>query len=161
MVLHRTQVHRLVSRGVLPVCVLALVGCFTYGLARAAGPGAAKPSASKERLRELLTQRYEILQRAVKDSELTLKSGEVDVPTLRRLTIALYRAEADLCTTDAERVQVYEKFVEAMRVQERLLEGQFARGLISEMRVDEGKVAALNARIDLERLRLGQAPARP
>jgi hypothetical protein len=160
VVLQRTQVPRLVSRGVLPVCVLVLVALCTYGLARAAGPGAAKPSASNERLRELLTQRYEILQHAVKDSELTLKSGEVDVPTLRHLTIALFRAQADLCTTDADRVQVYEKFVEAMSVQEKLLEGQFARGLISEIRVDEGKVATLNARIDLERLRLGQPASR-
>jgi hypothetical protein len=108
-----------------------------------------------------MTQRYEILQRAMKNSQLLLESGRLDVSTLRNLTIALYHAQADLCTTDADRVEVYEKLVGALDTQEKSLELQSASGRITEVQVDEGRVVTLNARIDLERLRLGQAPAQP
>jgi hypothetical protein len=107
-----------------------------------------------------MTQRYEILQRAVKNSELMLETGRLDVPTLRNLTIALYRAQADLCTTDTDRAAVYEKLVDALDAQEKLLERQAASGRVPEVQVDEGRVATLNARIDLERLRLGQPASR-
>jgi hypothetical protein len=157
----RTRNRRLVWCGVLPVCVVVLAGSYTYGLARAAGAGAPKSSGANERLRELLTQRYEILQHAVKSSELMLKAGRIDIPTFLDLTSAMYRAEADLCATDAERVTVYEKLVEALAAQEKLLEGQARAGRATEVQVDQGKVTVLNARIDLERLRLGQTPARP
>ncbi len=161
MVLYRTRTQRLVSRGVLPVCVLILVGASTYGLARAAGSGASRPSGSNERLRELMTQRYEILQRAMKNSQLMQERGLLDFPTLRNLTLALYRAQADLATTNADRVPVYEELVEALVAQEKLLERQAASGRVPEVQVDEGRVATLNARIDLERLRLGQSTFQP
>ncbi len=94
MILCETRMRRFVSRGILPVGVLVLIGSCTYGLARTAGPGTAKPSGSDERLRELLIQRYEILQRAVKNSELMLKAGRMDIPTFLDLTSAMYRAQA-------------------------------------------------------------------
>ncbi len=161
MILCRTRIQRFVSRGVFSVCVLVLAGSCTYGLARAAGAGASKSSGPNERLRELMTQRYEILQRAMKNSQLMLERGLLDFPALRNLTLALYHAQADLCTTDADRVAVYEKLVEALGGQEKLLERQAASGRVPEVQVDEGRVATLNARIDLERLRLGQASAQP
>ena len=161
MVWYRAQVRRLVSRGILPLGVLVLAGLCTYGPARSAGAGAAQPSGSNARIRKLMTQRYEILQRAMRNSQLMFDTGRLDFPTLRNVTLALYRAQADLATTDADRVQVYEKLVDALIAQEKLLERQSASGRLTEMQVDEGRVATLSARIDLERLRLGQAPAQP
>jgi hypothetical protein len=158
MVLCKARTQRLVSRGVLPVCVLVLVGACAYGLAQTAAP---KPSGPNERLHELMTQRYEILQRAMKNSQLMQERGLLEFPALRNLTLSLFRAQADLCTTDADRVAVYEKLVDALAAQEKLLERQAASGRAPEVQVDEGRVATLNARIDLERLRLGQAPAQP
>jgi len=160
MILCRTRMPRLVASSVLSLCVLSLTLVLAYGPARAAGSGKSKPSGPNERLRELMTQRYEILQRAVKNSELMLETGRLDVPTLRNLTIALYRAQADLCTTDTDRAAVYEKLVDALDAQEKLLERQAASGRVPEVQVDEGRVATLNARIDLERLRLGQPASR-
>jgi hypothetical protein len=161
MVRYRTRAPRLLVRGLAPLCVLVLAASCGYGLARASGSGAPKPSGSDERLRELMTQRYEILTRTVKNSELLLEAGRVDVLTHQNLTAALYQAEADLCTTGAERIKVYEKLVDALTSQEKLLERQAGAGRATEVQVAQAKLVTLNAQIDLERLRLGQAaPAR-
>jgi outer membrane protein TolC len=90
-----------------------------------------------------------------------LEMGRMDVPTFQSLTDAMYRAQADLRTTAAERVELYEKLVEALATQEKLLERQAESGRTTEVQVAQGKLVTLNARIDLERLRLGEAPARP
>jgi len=161
MVLYRTRTRRLLPCSLILSCVLVLAVVFAAGFASAAGSGKRPSASANERLRALMTQRYEILQRAVKNSQLMLERGLLDFPALRNLTVALYRAQADLCTTDADRVQVYEKLVEALGVHEKLLERQAASGRAPEVQVDEARVATLNARIDLERLRLGQAPAQP
>lgn len=161
MVLYRTRLHFVRSGSLLLSGVLVLAVVFAAGFASAAAAGKAPPAGSPERLRELMTQRYEILQRVMKESERMRERGLLDLPTMRSLTIALYRAQADLGTTNAERVEVYETLVDALRAQEKLLERLSASGRVSEIEVEEGKVATLNAQIDLERLRLGQAPAQP
>jgi len=155
MVLCTKRIHHFVSHGLLPLCLLALAASCTYGLAQAAGPGEAKPSGSNERLRELLTQRVEILQHAVKISELQLKVGRAELLTHHNLLTALYRAQADLCPTVSERVKVYEKLVEVLAAQEGLFARQAEAGRVPQAQVDQGKLVTLNARIDLEKLRLG------
>ena len=161
MVLCRTRTVRLFSRGLVPLCLLVLAASCGYGLARAGGSGEAEPSGSDGRLRELMTQRYELLKGAGKNSVLMLEAGRVDVLTHQNLTVALYRAEADLCTTGAERVKVYETLVDALTAQEKLLERQADAGRATEVQVTQGKIVTLNAQIDLERLRLGQAAPQP
>lgn len=160
MVWCTTQMHRLGARSLLASGLLSLVVTFAAGYA-AAGSGSSKPAGSDARLHELLTQRYELLKIAVQNSELMLQNGRVDMLTHRRLLDALYRAQADLCTTPAERVQVYEKLVEALSANERLAEKQANAGRLSTSEVTQVKLAALNAQIDLERLRLGQSAPRP
>jgi hypothetical protein len=108
-----------------------------------------------------MTQRYEMLQRMVKDAQLQMEAGRVDVPTFQNLTAGRYRAQADLCTTAAERVKVYEKLVEVLTSQEKLFERQAEAGRVSRIQVDQGKLVTLGAQIDLERLRLGQSAPQP
>jgi len=160
MVLYKTRRYRLLAGGLLPVGVLALALVLTYGPAWGAGGGESKSAGSNERLRGLMTQRYEILQRAVKNAELMLANGRIDVLAFQDLTAAMYRAQADLCTTPADRVQVHEKLVEVLIAHDEVLERQGRAGRLTQIQVDQGKVATLNAQIDLERLRLGQS-ARP
>jgi hypothetical protein len=161
MVLCRTRIRYLLPCRLILSSVLVLAVAFAAGFASAVGSGKHPSANANERLRELTTQRYEILQRALKNTQLLLDSGRVDFADLRHLTIALYRAQADLCLTDTDRAQVYEKLVDALDAQEKSLERQSASGRATEVQVDEGRIATLNARIDLERLRLGQAPAQP
>ncbi len=157
MVLYRTRAHRLFSCGLAPLCVLVLAAFCGYALARVGESGAPKPSGSAERLRELMTQRYELLRGAVQNSELLLNHGRIDVLTHQNLTAALYLAEADLCTTEAKRMKVYEELVHALTWQEQLLERQADSGRATEVQLAQGRLVTLNVQIDLERLRLGQS----
>lgn len=161
MVWCKARKHRLVTGGLLGLGLVSLAGLLAGGYISAAASDEPKPVAGNARLRELMTQRYEILQRAVKDAQHLVETGRLDVPTFENLTVALYRAQADLCTTTAERVKVYEKLVDFLAAQEGLLEQQIQAGRATRMQLDQGKVVTLNARIDLERLRLGQSAAQP
>ena len=158
MILWRTRTYRLFSRGLVPFCLLVLAVFCGYGLARASAP---KAAGADERLRGLLTQRYEILQQMVKSAQLQMESGRIEVLTFQKLTDAMYRAQADLGTTTAERVKVYEKLVEVVAAQEKLIERQVEAGRVLQFQVAQGKLVTLNALIDLERLRLGQATSQP
>jgi hypothetical protein len=159
MVLCKTPRYRPLASGLLPFGVLTLAMVLAYGPVWAAGSGESKPSGSNERLRDLMTQRYEVLKGVVKHSELMLENGRVDLLTHQKLTVALYRAQADLCTTPADRVKVHEKLVEVLISHEKTLERQALAGRLTEVQVAEGKLVTLNAQIDLEKLRLGQPAA--
>jgi hypothetical protein len=106
-----------------------------------------------------MVQRYELLKNAVADSELLLQNGRGDVLMHQKLTVALYRAEAELCPTPAERVKVYEKLVDALAAQQESLERQAEAGRATQVQVAQDRLVILDARIDLERLRLGQPVA--
>jgi len=161
MIFLKAHLYRFLASGLLPLCVLSAVVVLAVGYASAAGSGKPKPTRSDERLCELMTQRYELLKVSVQNSELSLASGRVDLPTHQSLLDALYRAQADLCTTAAERVQVYEKRVENLISKEKLAERQGDAGRLSGVEVAQVKLLTLNAQIDLERLRLAQSASEP
>ncbi len=56
-----------------------------------------------------------------------METGRADLLSHMSLTAAMYGAEADLCTTSAERVKVYEKLVEALTALEKIIERQARR----------------------------------
>ena len=161
MILYKARAHFVLPRGLILLCASVLGVVCAAGFAWAAGPGRPQPAGSPERLRELMTQRYETLKGLVENSQRMLEMGRMDVPTFQSLTDAMYRAQADLRTTAAERVEVFEKLVEALATQEKVLERQAESGRATGVQVAQGKLVTLNARIDLERLRLGQTPAQP
>ena len=161
MILCRTRRHRRAAGGLLGLCLLSLALVCAGGCTSARRSGEPKPVVSNDRLQELLTQRYEILQRMVEDERRQLEAGRVDVATFQNLTDAMYRAQADLCPTTEERVRVYEKLVEFLTAQERLVEQQVEAGRALRVQVAQAKLVTLNARIDLERLRQGQSSPQP
>jgi len=156
MGLHRVRKYRLLFWGLVSLCVLVLVMAWTQGQARAGGAGASQDTGSQERLRELMTQRYELLKSAVAHSERLLKDGRGDDLTHQKLTVALYRAEAELSPTAAERVKIYEKLVDSLAAQQGSLEHLLEAGRATVVQVAQGQLGIVEARIDLERLRLGQ-----
>lgn len=153
MIWFKARIHRLGARGLLALALLSLAGVFAAGYAAAASSSQSKPDA---RLREFMTQRYELLRGVMKDVELMSAHGRVDILMHEKLLDALYRAQADLVTTVAERREIYEKLVEALTAQEKLAERQGDAGRLSSVQVAQVKLVLLNAQIDLERLRLGQ-----
>lgn len=118
--------------------------------------GEQQPSGSNERLRELQTERYNLLKEMFETMQQSLAFGGADLGDYRDATIALHRAEAELCTTNAARIKVHEKLVEAMKTQQDQALRREAAGRITRWELDEAKAATLQAQIDLERLRLGQ-----
>ncbi len=115
-----------------------------------------KPAASKKHLRELMTERHKTLQEVATSLERSFQNGLNDLPAWRRVTIAMYHAEADLCSTDAERIKVYEKQVNALQNQQDRAAALDAAGLILSWQLQEAKAATLQAQIELERARLAQ-----
>jgi len=115
-----------------------------------------EPSGSQERLRELLTERYDLLKEAYVTLQDGLWNGRVTAAQWREATVRLHHAKADLCTTRAGRVKVYEKLVEALQVQEDMADRRAEAGRIDKAEITAAHVATLEARIELERARLGR-----
>jgi len=149
MVTHKSPLRRILISGLILVGLLVLATPFVAGDEQG-------QSGSHERLRALLTERHDILKRRVASVQFQLKNGRGDVSALRDVTIAMYRAEADLCTSDAARIAVHEKLVNVVREQQELAARRVAAGRIPAWELDEARVATLEARIELERLRLAQ-----
>jgi hypothetical protein len=136
-----------------PTPALISLGLFLLATPFVAG-GESGPSGSEERLRALLTERYEVLKGMLASLQLFVEDGRADVAEWRSATIAVHQAEAELCTTQAARIEVYERLVEAMQTQEGWAVRRADAGRISKWQLAEARAATLQARIDLERLRL-------
>ena len=149
MVSHKPHTRYLLIGGLATVGLLALVASSLAGNER-------EPAGSAERLRALLTERYEIRKKAVASLQKFVDSGRADIFDLSDAMTALYHAEADLCTTDAARIKVHEKLVETLKTHEGLAVRRADAGRMQEWDVERARAATLDAQIDLERLRLGQ-----
>jgi hypothetical protein len=99
MVSHKPYAPRLLAAALVLIGLLLLAAPFVQGNEQ-------KPSGSHERLQELLVQRHRLLKEIVESLQEQVNLGLRDPSVLSAATIALYRAEADLCTTNAERIAV-------------------------------------------------------
>jgi len=154
MISHKPHARYLLIGGLILIGLLALVASCLAGDER-------EPAGSEERLRALLTERYEFRKKFVAGVQKSVEFGTADIFDLGDAVTALYYAEADLCTSNAERIKVYEKLVETLKTHEGLAVWRADAGRMTEWEVEKVKTATLDARIDLERLRLGQRlPAR-
>jgi flagellar basal body rod protein FlgG len=113
-----------------------------------------------EKLRELLTERYDILKTFV-ETQIRLKeigqSGEMQIGTA---TVAMLYAKADLCTTISERIKIHEKICDILRKQEEMQIQEFETGRVSPEGVMEARLARLDAQIKLEKERIAQNASR-
>jgi hypothetical protein len=149
----------LVSGGLVLICLAVLSGRLggdRAGFLAVADAAEGQDQAqvgSKEKLRALLLERYDILKGIVESEKKSLEVGRGDATALKDATVAMFHAEADLCSTSSERIKVYEKLVAALREYEALAERRAAAGR-DETAVLHAKVARLDAQIKLEKLRL-------
>jgi hypothetical protein len=154
MISPKSHTRCLLIGGLTLIGLLALVASCLAGDER-------ESAGSEERLRALLTERYDILKQRVASVQVFLEHGRADLTELGAAMTDMYHAEADLCTTDAERIKVYEKLVDTLKTHEEWAARREATGRIGEGLRAKARVATINAQIDLERLRLGQhLPAR-
>lgn len=157
MASHKRYIRRLIANGLalMGLLILAslLLGDETQSELAATG-SEQEQAGSRERLHKLLAERYRLRRDIVESLEPFVNAGRVDIAQLRDATIAMHRAEADLCTTVAERLKVYEKMVDVLRRHEEHAVNRAEAGRTSEAELIEARVATVEAQIELEKLRL-------
>jgi len=110
-----------------------------------------------DKLRELLTERYHVLKTMMDEMKMLLDRGiPPGIEKLRKATIEMFNAEADLCTTSSERIKVFEKLVDVLRKQEEDLAREVTAGQRSPYEAQRAKLARLDVQIRLEKERLVQ-----
>ena len=109
-----------------------------------------------EQLRKLLQERYDVLRAVAGLLNQQYGAGQVGILEIRDAIIDMLHAEADLCSTNTERIKVYEKLVTILHEQDKSLAGEVNAGRVNQMDFLKARVSTLQARIDLEKLRLPQ-----
>lgn len=111
---------------------------------------------TNEHLRTLLQERYEVLRAVAGLLNQQYSTGQVGILEIRDAIIDMLHAEADLRSTNAERIKVYEKLVTILQEQDKSLAKEVNAGRINQMDFLKARVATLEAEIHLEKLRLPQ-----
>ena len=164
MLLSKRKICCIVSISLLLICLALLSGWLRGNeaqfitLAQAAEGQNQLRAGSNEKIRELLKERYNVLKAIVEDMNRLMERGRhPGILELRAATVAMFYAEVDLCTTGSERIKVYERLVDALRVLERELEREVDVGQRIPADILRAKVVRLEAQIRLEKERLAQA----
>jgi len=152
----------LISAGLLLICLTSQNRWLHGNNAQilTAARGAEHPiqfqGAPNEQLRKLLQERYAVLRAAVGLLNQQYGAGQVGILEIRDAIIELLHAEADLFSTNTERIKVYEKLVTILQEQDKPLAEAVNAGRVTQMEFLRARVATLQAEIDLEKLKLPQ-----
>jgi len=164
MLLSKRKICCILSISLLLICLALLSGWLRGNeaqfitLAQAAERQNQLQAGSNEKIRELLKELYNVLKAIVEDMNRLLDYGQhPGITELRDATVAMFNAEADLCTTGSGRIKVYEKLVDVLRKQEEGLARDVAKGRRDRTEILRAKAARLEAQIRLEKQRLAQA----
>ena len=164
MLLSKRKICCILSISLLLICLALLSGWLRGNeaqfitLAQAAERQNQLQAGSNEKIRELLKERYNVLKAIVEDMNRLLDYGQhPGITELRDATVAMFNAEADLCTTGSGRIKVYEKLVDVLRKQEEGLAREVSIGQRNPTEILRIKAARLEAQIRLEKQRLAQA----
>lgn len=109
-----------------------------------------------EQLRKFQQERYEVLRAVAGLLNQQYSAGQVGILEIRDAIIEMLHAEADLSSTNTERIKIYEKLVSILHEQDKSLAGEVNAGRVNQMDFLKARVSTLQARIDLEKLRLPQ-----
>jgi len=163
MLLSKRKICCILSISLLLVCLALLSGWLRGNeaqfitLAQAAEGQNQLRAGSNEKIRELLKERYNVLKAIVEDMNRLLDYGQhPGITELRDATVAMFNAEADLCTTGSGRIKVYEKLVLILQQQDQSLAEAVNSGRITQMEFLKARASTLQAQIQLEKLRLPQ-----
>jgi len=158
MVLYRMPERWLIIGIVPAIGLLALGAGMGTGASRPAQAAQANAGTQtpNQRLHELMTERYEILQSEVKSLELSLKSGRADLAEWRKANVALFKARADLAADITEQIEIYEEMVDLLRTSEQATHQRIDAGQAPQTDLRQARLATVEAQIALEKLRMSQ-----
>jgi hypothetical protein len=105
-------------------------------------------------LKALLQERYEILRAVAGMLNQQYSTGKVGILEIRNAIIDMLHAEADLRSTNAERIKVYEKLVRILREQDKTLAAAVNDDKVDHMDFLKARATTLQAEIQLEKLKL-------
>ena len=152
----------LISAGLLLICLTPQNQWLHGNKAQilAAARGAEHPiqfqGGPNEQLRKLLQERYEVLRVAVGLLNQQYGAGRVGILEIRDAIIEMFHAEAEMSSTNTERIKVYEKLVTILQQQDKPLAEAVNAGRVTQMEFLRARASTLQAEIDLEKLRLPQ-----
>jgi flagellar basal body rod protein FlgG len=156
MLLSRQKVKFLVSTSLVLICLATLNVEMIQSAAHAASQNQIQTGHS-DKLRKLLTERYHVLKTMMDEMNMLLDRGiPPGIEKLRKATIEMFNAEADLCTTSSERIKVFEKLVDVLRKQEENLMREVTAGQRPTYEAQRARLARLEVQIRLEKERLAQ-----
>ncbi|MBC8470870.1 MAG: hypothetical protein H8D56_15465 [Planctomycetes bacterium] len=107
-------------------------------------------------LRKLLQERYEVLRVAVGLLNQQYSAGQVGILEIRDAIIEMLHAEADLSSTNTERIKIYEKLVIILLQQDKPLAEAVNAGRVTQMEFLRARASTLQAQIQLEKLKFPQ-----
>jgi len=121
---------------------------------------AAQPVAATDVIRDLLTEKRDILQAAVEMKQRLYQRGSVDMREVQRAELALRETELRLAETPDERLAILEKMIDAAERLEKVAAARVEAATANAGDVLEAKVLRLDLRIRLEEEKAGHAGAR-
>jgi flagellar basal body rod protein FlgF len=160
MLLLKQKLHYPVLISSLLIYLICLPGNklqFT-GLAHSAENQHQFQTENNDKLQELLKEKYNILKTIVEEMNRSVKNG-FSPKNLRKVTIDMLYAEADLCTTQSERIKIHQKVVDILRKREKLIERGVTNGQMPPIEFDRAKLVRLDAQIKLQKEKLKQKAA--
>ena len=152
----------ILSAGLILICMTSPVGWLNINKAQlpTSAYAAEHPiqfqGDTNVQLRALLQERYEVLRAVAGLLNQQYSTGQVGILEIRNAIIDMLHAEADLRSTNAERIKVYEKLVTILQEQDKSLAKEVNAGRVNQMDFLKARVATLQAEIQLEKLRLPQ-----
>jgi hypothetical protein len=150
----------LISVGLILICLTSPIGWFNgnkaqlFTVAHAAENSIQFHDDTNEHLRTLLQERYEVLRAVAGLLNQQYSTGKVGILEIRDAIIDMLQAEADLRSTNTEKIKIYEKLVILLQEQDKVLAKEVNAGRIDQMDFLKSRVATLEAEIHLEKLKL-------
>jgi hypothetical protein len=132
----------------LPVLALFLVSCWLLHSMRVEAQ-----LSQSSKVRDLQEQRVETLRNLVKITTESYKRGQVSSDELSSATRAQNEAELDLCTSNRERIAIFERLVAEAKATEEQSVKLAANKLLPETSVLRAKADRLQQEILLEQAR--------
>jgi outer membrane protein TolC len=156
------RISYLISAGLLLICLTSPNRWFHGNKAQllTAAHGAEHPiqfqGGPNEQLRKLLQERYDVLRAAVGLLNQQYGAGRVGILEIRDAIIEMFHAEAEMSSSNTERIKVYEKLVTILQEQDKPLAEAVNAGRVTQMEFLRARASTLQAEIQLEKLRLPQ-----
>ncbi|MCP4261940.1 MAG: hypothetical protein GY774_31225 [Planctomycetes bacterium] len=150
----------ILSAGLILICLTTPIGWLNGNNAQLLTTAHAAENAiqfqgdTNEQLQTLLQERYEVLRAVAGLLNQQYSTGKVGILEIRDAIIDMLHAEADLRSTNSEKIKIYQKLVTILQEQDKALAIEVNADKVNQMDFLKARVTTLEAEIQLEKLKL-------